>query len=383
MKTFRLQFYSIVAFCMIFLYIDPQHIGLGRQFQAIFTGIMMTSIFLYKSISFHIYRKFNFLAYLLTCSIIISSLLNKDLSLGDYELSSYTLGILYAIIFILFLHFVEYVVIIGKINILFNTFYKACLLTCLLIDVLILAIGQSAHAYYFIGDKFTISYLHIFAYGLFYYYQNNTSLKNKIIHYIILLLSFIISIKIECSTGLIGSLIIMLLLHKKRLFQRTIIKGNKMIFYVIIFTTLSFFFIELTKFSFIQYLIVDILNEDLTLTGRTRIYLILLDAITQKPWFGWGQDHGMWFLGYYYNTPNAQNGLFNYITDYGLIGGILFLILLNYLCRNVKNTNGYYILAIIFTFIILSSVEITFNLQFYAYLLLLIPFIHLRNKKKI
>ena len=163
MKTFRLQFYSIVAFCMIFLYIDPQHIGLGRQFQAIFTGIMMTSIFLYKSISFHIYRKFNFLAYLLTCSIIISSLLNKDLSLGDYELSSYTLGILYAIIFILFLHFVEYVVIINKTNILFNTFYKACLLTCLLIDVLILAIGQSAHAYYFIGDKFTISYLHIFA----------------------------------------------------------------------------------------------------------------------------------------------------------------------------------------------------------------------------
>lgn len=121
----------------------------------------------------------------------------------------------------------------------------------------------------------------------------------------------------------------------------------------------------------------------MTLTGRTRIYLILLDAITQKPWFGWGQDHGMWFLGYYYNTPNAQNGLFNYITDYGLIGGIIFLILLNYLCRNVKNKNGYYILAIIFTFIILSSVEITYNLQFYAYLLLLIPFIHPRNKKKI
>lgn len=383
MKKFKLQFYSIVAFCMIFLYIDPQHIGLGRQFQVIFTCLMMTSIFLYKRISFHMYRKFNFIAYLLTCSIIISSFLNKDLSLGDYELSSYTLGILYAIIFILFLHFVEYIVIIGKINILFNTFYKVCLLTCLFMDFLILTIGQSTHAYYFIGDKFTISYLHIFAYGLFYYYQNNTSLKNKIIHYILLLLSFIISIKIECTTGLIGSLIIMILLHKRTFFQRTIIKGNKMIFYVIVFAILSFYFIELTKLSFIQYIIVDILHEDLTLTGRTRIYLILLDAITKKPWFGWGQDHGMWFLGYYYNTPNAQNGLFNYITDYGLIGGILFLILLNYLCRNAKYKNAYYMLAIITTFIILSSVEITYNLQFYAYLLLLIPFIYTRNKKKI
>ena len=38
----------------------------------------------------------------------------------------------------------------------------------------------------------------------------------------------------------------------------------------------------------VQYLIVDILNEDLTLTGRTYIYTRMLDLMDTQPWFGYG-----------------------------------------------------------------------------------------------
>ena len=166
-----------------------------------------------------------------------------------------------------------------------------------------------------------------------------------------------------------------LLLSKKELFKKIVYNEKAILLSVLFCTFLSFWFSKLVTYSFVQYVVVDILGEDLTLTGRLGIYEILLEAMAQNPLWGWGQGNGMSFLGYFFSTPNAQNGLFNYITDYGIIGAGLLLCLLYTVCKRVQDEQSYPLLALIFTFIILSSVEITFNLQFITYIMMLIPFI--------
>ena len=370
---------------MIFLYIDPFFSGIGRKIQVLFTITMITFVISCKKsfLSNKIYKQINFYIYLLLTSIIISSLLNKDLNFVDTDISSYTLGILYAIMIFTFLYFVEYVNFRKKSHILFKYFYNLSLLTCIIIDILTITVGTFANEFYYIGSKFTLAYLHIFTCALYClknYNQHILPHKSKII-YALILLSFLISIYIKCSTGIIGTLVISILLLKKNILYKKISSASGIILCIILFSLLSFSFAILTQFQIVQFIIVDVLKEDLTLTGRTRIYAILADAITHNTFFGWGQDNGMAFLRHYYNTPNAQNGLFNFITDYGIIGTAAFLTAIYNIYSKAKNPLAYPIRAIIFTFIVLSSVEITFNLQFIAYLILLIPFTTTNNIK--
>lgn len=72
--------------------------------------------------------------------------------------------------------------------------------------------------------------------------------------------------------------------------------------------------------SFVQYLIEDILHEDLTLTGRTVIYAKMLDLIEEQPWFGYGNGTASFFTWYYMSMPNTQNGLLNDYIDWGMVG---------------------------------------------------------------
>ena len=370
MSDKKIIFYTIISYCMIFLYIDPFTNGLGRKIQTVFTAIMLTFV-LFSNKSFlrvQAFKPINYATYILITSLIITSFTNINLKLGDYNVSSYTLGLLYALILFSFLFFIEYIRFNKRTNLIFKYFFYLSLLTCIIIDILIFTIGSPITAYYFIGDKFTISYLHIFTCTLYYFFKH----PKKLLFFLLISLSITISTYLECSTGLIGTIIVFILLLKPN--YKALFGAKKTLLYVLIFSSLSFFFSELTKFSFIQYLIQDVLNEDLTLTGRTSIYTILLDALANNKLFGWGQGNGMFYLGYYYKTPNAQNGLFNYITDYGIIGAISLLFLIYIIYKKIKIKQAYPLLALIFTFIVLSSVEITFNLQFIAYLMLLIPF---------
>ena len=79
----------------------------------------------------------------------------------------------------------------------------------------------------------------------------------------------------------------------------------------------------------VQYLIVDILNEDLTLTGRTYIYTRMLDLMDTQPWFGYGNGTATFFTTYYIHEKltNTQNGLLNDYIDWGIIGVICLIIL--------------------------------------------------------
>lgn len=122
--------------------------------------------------------------------------------------------------------------------------------------------------------------------------------------------------------------------------------------------------------SFVQYLIEDILHEDLTLTGRTVIYAKMLDLIEEQPWFGYGNGTASFFTWYYMSMPNTQNGLLNDYIDWGMVGVsffvFLFYFVVKYIGCNISHKNPF--LCLLYTYIVLSSIEITLGLSFLAIL---------------
>lgn len=374
------KFYSFLSFASVFLYIDPFYTGLGRSIQACFVLAMFSFIFLYRRtyIKIQAFRVINIFAYLLMLSILITSFLNKDLSLGGYQVSSYTLGVLYAIILFNTLYFVEFSIFYGKQNQMFRYYFNFLFILCIIVDLLIFTIGSPVHAFYYVGDKFTISYLHIFLIALYCVNKGPENRKVDLKFICLISISFLVCKRVSCSTGQIGVVLLsVFLLYNKA--KKIIPNAYYMLSYVALFSLLSFVFTQILEVPFIRDFIVNDLGKDETMTGRTEIYLVLWQAVQVNPWFGWGQGNGMGFMGYYFSTPNAQNGFFNYVTDFGFVGVAILLLLLFSVCRIINVEKAYPLWALIFVFIALSSVEITFNLQFIVYIILLLPFVSKEN----
>lgn len=122
-----------------------------------------------------------------------------------------------------------------------------------------------------------------------------------------------------------------------------------------------------------EYIIVEKLGKDMTLTGRTYIWEHVVDAINNHPWFGYGYG-GFWqeWRGpddpsFNIRTPNgykamhSQNGFLDIGLDFGWIGLILFSLslLVNiyygvlHLIRTQDNTAG--LPLIIFTWLMITN----------------------------
>ena len=213
---------------------------------------------------------------------------------------------------------------------------------------------ESSTIIYLIGNKFEVTYMHLF-FSALYYQVFCTGMKVYLRQYIILVmhlvLTLFIAIGVECSTGVLG---------------------------VVLLAVFLFLYKTILAIPSVQYLIVDILNEDLTLTGRTYIYTRMLDLMDTQPWFGYGNGTATFFTTYYIHEKltNTQNGLLNDYIDWGIIGVICLIILTYSVLRSASSRINPFI-CLIYTYIVLSSIEITLGLRFLAVL----PMCMWANKK--
>lgn len=78
------------------------------------------------------------------------------------------------------------------------------------------------------------------------------------------------------------------------------------------------------------------LGRDPTLSGRTGLWELALEKISERPWLGYGYQ-GFWLEGggaeiiwkaEGYKPPHAHNGFINMMLDFGLVGLFLFLLIL-------------------------------------------------------
>ena len=113
------------------------------------------------------------------------------------------------------------------------------------------------------------------------------------------------------------------------------------------------------------------MHEDTTLTGRMMIYQNVLKLLMMNPWFGFGAENNYAMSHTVAMGMNTQNGLADIIVSYGVVGACLILLLMvvSLLKRKEDYSRSY--MALMYTFIIVSMVEITLGNYFLITLALL------------
>ena len=325
-----------------------------------------------------------FMLFALMASTIITSISVNDINVNSvllhdsnklhYENNGIAFGITTALkVFFSFI-FVQYIIYRKSVGIFIIYLYYVLVFYITITDLDILINGiQSSGSGYLLGNKFTISYLHIFLAVIYNVYHK---IKKPVHNYYVLFLclALVVSIAVQCSTSVIGVLLLFVF-HYIKILQKIIY--NKIYFISLIAGSIlfAFFYAYILEIPFVQYLIVDVLGEDLTLTGRIYIYNAVINVIELNPLWGMGIGNSYQLLSYLFGYPNAQNGFINLFLEQGLIGCIITMIITLYLInKQHKQRNGDYtvpIIIITFVMIFLALVEITIDLR-YVFLLTLL-----------
>lgn len=230
---------------------------------------------------------------------------------------------------------------------------------------------------YLVGNKFFVCYNNILLITLYFMrYPLLINKKNIIIRLkSLLLISLLISIKTECSTGVIGTILMYIFIFKfNNSWKKKLYKWQT---YLLLLLTLDilFFFYSTTFLNnpIAEFIVVDILGEDLTLSGRLNIYAALVGLLKDCPLWGYGIGNSHVFTIMNGIGPNAQNGLFNLMLEVGILGCISFLLMIFMLLKlSRENKFSYPIICLMYTMLILSSVEITFSIMIISMIMMLI-----------
>lgn len=233
------------------------------------------------------------------------------------------------------------------------------------------------------GGKFIISYLNLYLAVI--YYRLHPALKGRslLIFLFLLCLTAYVGLYTKCSTIIIALIPFILLtlwrLMKKKVFL--LYKPSVFLISLLICDGILFLFSSwILSFDFIETFIVDVLNEDMTLTGRLGIYETIGDVFYDSPYYGMGIGNYVGVAMVITGCANAQNGLINLFLEVGIIGCILFVFWLILLIKKASNYSNvsYPIIAFIYSELVVSMVEIPFS---YLHFLIVSSFLLLYSKK--
>lgn len=282
--------------------------------------------------------------------------------------STFMRGIIFGIKVLEIFIFCEYAYQKNKIDSVIKTFFYLTLFYVIITDILLISVPSLFMRYnnYFVGNKFYVSYLHIL---LFTFYMCLPK-KNKRFTIILYAYSIIISIIVNCNTALIGVILIALLyLLKDRV---NLVNPALIIIVILVSSSILFMFRGILNYKPIQFFIVEILNEDLTLTGRLEIYDNDLEIISKKLFLGYGYGNSHDVMYDAIKAPNTQNGLLECVLNFGILGTFILLLIIYNVFKNYdKNKNKIPLIIYIYAFSILGMVEVTINITYIAVIALI------------
>lgn len=339
-----------------------------------------------KYVNFSKHRTLNLLLLFMTICTFITSFKVNDIDIykmvsvtygSKYENNGVAFGITTAIRILLSFVFVQYVIAKGELRVFFNYLFYVLLVYIVLSDITMLIFGiHESGAGYFLGNKFTVSYLHMFLAVIYRVRQRAVAnIVNNRKYTLFLLWTILVSFLVHCSTAFMGTAILVMLDLSDFLRKRILYNESAYIVLITCSILFAFFYPVILSIPFVQYLIVDVLGEDLTLTGRTFIYDAVLNVVEISPLWGFGIDNAYQLLQFLYRFPNAQNGFINLFLEQGLMGTIAVLLVMFYLVKyQIKRKLNNYtsaFLSLLFVLITMAFVEITIDLWFIFLLTLL------------
>lgn len=318
------------------------------------------------------------------CVVGMSSFINRGLQGTDY-----VSVIVFAFTILETFSFVEIIRENEKVYMGCKIIYICCLVTCILSDLLMI-VFPSRFSFllhndaYLVGNKFNVCYTHLYLLLFFCATHNLNRKRNRIVLVMLLVESIVVALSVNCTTGMISFFIFALLIVTK---DRIYSIVEKPTFFVLLTIGLDLLLVvnsAVLSIPVISNFITNTLGKDITLTGRMGAYARFFLMMSGHYLLGYGLDHNYWVClkGLTSNSLlpiyNAQNGIFDSIVSYGLIGTILVFLVSCEMIKKGRKKSDYAFLCGIYVFGMLSMVEVTLNLKF----IILLAFVGLAWEKE-
>lgn len=196
--------------------------------------------------------------------------------------------------------------------------------------------------------------------------------KNKRMKNISIILAFINIFSQWIATGIIVSALIFIIY----ILLKKIKDLNKI--YIFLFLILIIITINIINGNLLNIFsgLFEILNKDITLTGRTIIWNNAIHFLKDYFWIGYGYINDGNIIIYAGGLWQAHNTLLQSMCECGLIGTLLFLMLVLKQGKPYNNTNNKNIIvlniSVIFGFLIMMITEILYYYPIFIFVILLI-----------
>lgn len=272
----------------------------------------------------------------------------------SWTLSAFMSGLQMMAIFSVLSHSMDKV----GIKVTINGMIKIVSVFVVLNDLLFLFVGYdfaNSETIYLIGNKFFVSFMHLFLACLIYYKYYNT--YKKIVYVVMFGYAMGITAIVQCTTGTVTVIVVVLMLlipvramivvTNRKMLALCLAIGN-----ILIWGSYAIF-----QTPFIQHIIVNVFNKSSDMTGRERLYDAVLLLVSQKPVWGYGYNSDIFRIMFGYG--NAQNGVFHIVIQAGVLGAVLYFGAL-YMALKTKtwDKNSYAFWAFLYAMVVGSAIEI-------------------------
>lgn len=264
-----------------------------------------------------------------------------------------------------------------------KTWYRCAIVISLLTDILALTQG-SIDGNYFVGTKFAVVYQHLFLLTLFMMVNSSSLMKKNSLNnyrvrftfYALLILTIILSLYVDCMTGVIGTALFFVFSLLVRYNSKMMASGGMFIGAVLASFAFMWVVPSILLNENVASFITNKLNRSLSLTGRTLIFERIPQIMQGKWLLGFGYGSSYEICRRYIGFADTQNALMEWIMQIGVLGSALLCLMLCYcITRLNKNimiyTEWVWPLAFVYTYVALGTIEITYSYQFIGALLIL------------
>lgn len=327
--------------------------------------------------------------------LVISMFVNRDAAFGESPLRNTFRLLLYLVeLFLLMIVLAE--TGRGKAAISFLFWYVAAI--TLINDVLMFSgfirFGTGRFETYLVGSKFSVSYLHMYLLTLWAIRSKWQSRKHRLSKWMVLLAAAYIvgmAVRVDCMTGIIGcaALVILFGMVDSKRRSRLLRFTSPMILMLTLVASVVFVLLVdmILELPFVQFIIEDVLGRDLTLTGRTNIYNVYFKTMEGRMlWgvgFGGANEASVSLFGY----ENVQNALLQWVLQVGIpatvgLAAVMYQAFRQIHRKKLHNMNMILpLVALIYMYVILGTVETTFNMAFIMWIALIFMLANEKQKQ--
>lgn len=369
-RRFRLDWLilSLVAiyFAIFKLTCIPKVLQQGFKVSCVFFAVL----FLITNLKGRDYRHPS----ILFCLIVMVSSVAGYLS-GYVDLSNCIDALFYAICLYALALLISTCSARGRIDTFISVFFWMTVVYCVLSIVFITKVGvaDGSLLYYFAGNKFSTSYYFILLACLAFVKLHRSGVNGKVVSLATAslgLVALVVADAVYCSTAVAMSALVVVFAFLPRRAQSILARPVIVVVAMIMTGVIIAFLSQLLQLPLVQHIVVDVLGENLTLTGRNLIYSGLKTVISGSPVFGYG--YGNAAVAMYVGYGNAQNSIMETLVNYGVVGLFAIFYLVWACTKGDKAQWSWGMFILLYAMIAGSVVEVTYNYYFFIALMVII-----------